>query len=154
MFERLLSFLKELPGRTSDGRGLTVDDPRVAAAALLFHVMDADGDRAADEHARLEEALKSDHGVGQEDLEAVMAAGEEAERSAIDLYAFTSVLNRHLEKAARLELVQRMWEVVYADGEVHEIEDNVMWRVAELLGIDSQERIALRMQARNLSDEI
>jgi uncharacterized tellurite resistance protein B-like protein len=37
-----------------------------------------------------------------------------------------------------------MWEIVYADGELHELEDNVVWRVAELIGVDSRERIALR----------
>ncbi len=37
-----------------------------------------------------------------------------------------------------------MWEIVFADGEVHEFEDNVVWRVAELLGVSSRDRIRLR----------
>ena len=37
-----------------------------------------------------------------------------------------------------------MWEIVFADGRVSEFEDNLMWRAADLLGVSSRERIALR----------
>jgi uncharacterized tellurite resistance protein B-like protein len=37
-----------------------------------------------------------------------------------------------------------MWELVYADGEVTEFEDNVLWRAADLLGISSRDRIDLK----------
>ena len=33
---------------------------------------------------------------------------------------------------------------VYADGQVSEFEDNVMWRAADLLGVSSHDRIDLR----------
>ena len=39
-----------------------------------------------------------------------------------------------------------MWDIAYADGRVSEFEENVVWRVAELLGISSRERIALRQE--------
>jgi len=44
----------------------------------------------------------------------------------------------------RLRLVEMMWTVAYADGAVSEFEDNLIWRVADLLGVPSTERIALR----------
>jgi len=37
-----------------------------------------------------------------------------------------------------------MWEIVFADGRVNEFEDNLMWRAADLLGVSSRDRIALR----------
>ncbi len=40
-----------------------------------------------------------------------------------------------------------MWDVVYADGELHELEDNTLWRVSELLGVDGRERVLARQQA-------
>lgn len=148
MFERLFSFLKELPGSGTGRLVPSEDDPRVAAAALMFHVMDADGERADDERARLEKSLTEAYDIDRSELQSILSAGEEAEREAVDLYAFTSVLKRHLDKEARLEFIRLMWEIVYADGELHEVEDNVMWRIAELLGIDSQERIALRLSVQ------
>lgn len=147
MLERLLSFLKDLPVGASGAFG-GKDDPKVAAAALMIHVMDADGERQQPELGRLKEMLTEHYGVQGEALEALFRAGEKADREAIDLYAFTSVLKRHLDADARAEFIGIMWEVVYADGELHELEDNTVWRVAELIGVDSRERILSRQRAQ------
>jgi uncharacterized tellurite resistance protein B-like protein len=37
-----------------------------------------------------------------------------------------------------------MWEIVFADGQVDEFEDNIVWRAADLLGVSARERIELR----------
>lgn len=147
MFDRILSFLNDLPGSRDDGRP-TEDDPRVAAAALLFQVMDADGVRDEGERKSLKSALSDTYGISGAELESLMKAGEEAEGEAVDLFAFTSVLKRHLDERARVEFIRLMWEVVFADGEMHELEDNLVWRVAELIGVDSRERIAMRQQVQ------
>ena len=147
MIERLLSFLKELPGAHS-GALVSKDDPKVAAAALMIHVMDADGVRQASEVSRLKQMLSEHYGVKGETLEALFRAGEQADQEAIDLYAFTSVLKRHLDDEAKAEFIGIMWEIVYADGELHELEDNTVWRVAELIGVDRHERIASRQRAQ------
>jgi uncharacterized tellurite resistance protein B-like protein len=53
---------------------------------------------------------------------------------------------REVDEAGRLRIVEMMWEVVYADGEVSEFEDNVVWRAADLLGISSRDRLELKHQ--------
>ena len=37
-----------------------------------------------------------------------------------------------------------MWQIAFADGRVTEFEDNLIWRAADLLGVSSHERLALR----------
>jgi len=37
-----------------------------------------------------------------------------------------------------------MWEIVYADGQRDELEDNLIWRAADLLGVSTRERVELR----------
>ena len=55
---------------------------------------------------------------------------------------------RNLDKEQRLRLIELLWELVYSDGVRHELEDNVVWRISELLGVDSRERIALRQSVK------
>ncbi|WP_173933437.1 TerB family tellurite resistance protein [Chelativorans sp. Marseille-P2723] len=148
MFERIFRFLKDLPGGEDRSRRPVEDDPRVAAAALLTHIMSADGIRSKDERARLKEALSRAYNVSGAELKVLMQAGEKAEAEAVDLYVFTSVLKRHLDEDARAEFIRLMWEVVFADGEMHELEDNLVWRVAELIGVDSRTRVTLRQKIR------
>jgi uncharacterized tellurite resistance protein B-like protein len=148
MIDRLLSFLRQLPASSPKDAGLARDDARVAAAALMVHVMDADGVRRDAEKDSLLEALSETFDIDGTGLEELFRAGEEADREAIDLYAFTSVLKRKLDEAARSQFVELLWQIVYADGERHELEDNLVWRVAELIGVDSRERIEARRRVQ------
>ncbi|WP_292897685.1 MULTISPECIES: TerB family tellurite resistance protein [unclassified Nitratireductor] len=146
MFDSILSFLKDLPGSSRQATVKPEDDPRVAAAALLFHVLDADGIREASEVEKLRETLSSTYNLTGVELEKILKAGEKAEQEAIDLYAFTSVLKRHLDADARKAFIGLMWGIVFADGEMHELEDNLVWRVAELIGVDNRDRVILRQE--------
>ncbi|WP_315926165.1 TerB family tellurite resistance protein [Mesorhizobium sp. SP-1A] len=143
MFERMLSFLKDLPGATGHRPGRE-DDARIAAAALLYHVMAADGVRHDAEWERFKTILAETYSVSGAELDALAAAGEKADSEAVDLYAFTSVLKRHLDHDARKAFIGLMWELVYADGELNELEDNTVWRVAELIGVESRDRVEAR----------
>lgn len=156
MFDRLLSFIKGISdGRPAD-RPIVADDPRVAAAALMFHIIDADGVRDKAEHRQLRRTLAGAYDLKGPELERIVADGEAAEREAVDLYAFTSILKRDLDDDARIEFIGLLWEMVYADGERHELEDNLVWRIAELIGVSSRDRVNMRLKVRNelgLDDE-
>jgi uncharacterized tellurite resistance protein B-like protein len=146
MFERVLAFLKDLPVGAAAGRAGD-DDPRIAASALLYHVMNADGVRQDSEWERFKAILSENYAVTGAALDQLARAGEEADNEAIDLYAFTSVLKRHLDVDARKAFIGLMWDIVYADGELHEMEDNIVWRVAELIGVERRDRIEARRRA-------
>ncbi len=148
MFDRFLDFLNQLPGDGSKSDRADGDDPRIAAAALLTHIMEADGERSAEERNMLKTLLSETYGLKGSDLEKLVEEGEEANRDAVDLYSFTSVLNRHLDHDGKLEFIALMWDMVFSDGVLHEIEDNLVWRVAELIHVERDQRIGLRLAAQ------
>lgn len=148
MLDRLKAFINSLSDHPRR-KAPQADDPRVAAAALMFHVIDADGVRDDAERRRMADMLAGAYALTGDDLERVMAAGEEADREAVDLFAFTSVLNRVLDGAAKVEFIGILWELVYADGEMHELEDNIVWRVAELIGVSPRDRVLERRRVRD-----
>ena len=76
-------------------------------------------------------------------------AAKLAQSDAVDMYRFTSILKTEMQEDERRALIEDLWEMVYADGEVHEFEDNVVWRVAELIGIQSRERMVLKQRVLN-----
>ena len=147
MLERLKSFLGALPGKSGAGEA-GADDPRVAAAVLLLMIADADGDRGQEERAMLRQTLAETYALSRKQTERIVASAEIAGNEAIDLFAFTSVLNRALDEAGRIEFVGLLWEMVYADGEMNEIEDNLVWRVAELIGVAARDRVRMRRLVR------
>ncbi|MFN3546262.1 MAG: TerB family tellurite resistance protein [Mesorhizobium sp.] len=154
MFDRFITFLKDLPGAGNARERGDPDDPRLAAAALMVHVMEADGIEAAAERATLRDALTRAYGLTGRELDQFVRRAEAQVHQSVDLYAFTSVLKRHLDEKARIEFIGIMWEIVFADGEMSELEDNIVWRVAELIGVDRRDRVAMRQKADpNRADE-
>lgn len=148
MLERLKSFLGALPGKGGAG-AVDADDPRLAAAVLLLIVADADGEMVEAERTVLRQALAETYALSPERVAAIVASAQAARNEAIDLFAFTSVLNRALDEAGRVEFVGLLWEMVYADGEMHEIEDNLVWRIAELTGVSARDRVLMRRRVRD-----
>jgi len=122
------------------------NDHRVAAAALMVHVISIDGAPKEVEWHKLRALLEARFDLDTKQVDQLLTLAARAEGEAVDLYRFTSLLNRAVNKAGRLRIVEMMWELVYADGEVTEFEDNVLWRAADLLGVDSAERIEIRQR--------
>lgn len=154
MFDKFFSFLDTLgDGGKSKVDAYSPDDPRLSATALMYHVIHADGVLRKVESERLEEFVRAENEIDGNELRKFLKAAEAACDEAVDLYRFASSLMRNLDKEQRLHLIELLWELVYSDGERHELEDNVVWRISELLGIDSRERVTLRQRVESRADK-
>jgi len=144
MLQAFKQFLSDLTASEIDGQGFRSDDYRLAAAALLIHAAMIDGTMSEAESNKLHGILMVRFGVDEAAARDLVSAATEAERDAVDLYHFTSRLNRSLDDAGRQQIIEMMWQIAHADGRVSEFEDNLIWRAADLLHVSSQARIELR----------
>jgi uncharacterized tellurite resistance protein B-like protein len=150
MLDAIKSFLSDLTGEAGK-RDLDEGEDRLAAAALLYHATAVDGEVSGEERKILANLLMRQFELDADEAATLLAEAEQADKEAVDLYGFTSVLKRRLDEADRERIVEMMWKLVYADGNVHEFEDNLIWRVAELLAVPSQTRIRLKQAVRDAS---
>lgn len=142
MFESIKTLFNDLTGQ---GRTAEPEiDERLATAALLVHTLAVDGEVSSRERKVMHEALMHAFRLSRAETDDLIGRARAWDAEAVDLYGFTSVLKRRLDPAGRERVIELMWEVVYADGGVHEFEDNMVWRVAELLGVSARDRIRLR----------
>jgi uncharacterized tellurite resistance protein B-like protein len=146
-------FIREITLGESGKTTFAEDDKRLAAAALLFHLVDVDGVIEESESRTLREILQSHFELSDAETDELIKAAKQRDNEAVDLYGFTSVLKRTTDEAERLAIVEMMWQIVYADGHVHEFEDNTIWRVAELLGISTRDRMTLRQKVAKSAPE-
>jgi len=124
------------------------DDQRLAEAALMFHVIAADGEITKAEEGRMKELLSERYDLSGAEFAELYEAAQMADAEAVDLYRFTSLLKARLDRDQRIAIIEHMWEMVFADGEMHEFEDNVVWRIAQLLEVETQDRIAMKQRVR------
>jgi len=144
MFESLKSFIAEFVEGDKHPSQFADDDYRLAAAALLVHAATIDGDMSQAERNRLHVVLQRHFNLNDAATVELIEKATAAEHEAVDLYHFTHSLNRALDEPGRARVVEMMWEIVYADGKRDELEDNLLWRAADLLGVSTRERVALR----------
>ena len=119
-------------------------DYRLAATALLVHAAGIDGAMSEAERTKLHAVIKQHFTLDDAATDELLAEATKAEQQSVDIYRFTSGLNRSLDEAGRARIVEMMWQIVFADGRMTEFEDNLIWRAADLLGVSQHERIALR----------
>src|SRR6266853_788522 len=150
MFESFRKFLPEVSEGRRHPAHFEHNDYRLAAAALLVHTAAIDGNMSDLERNKLHAVVKRQFDLDEATTDELVAEATEAEHEAIDLYHFTSLINRALDEDGRRRVLEMMWEIVYADGRVTEFESNLIWRAADLPGISSRERIEL---GRRVADE-
>jgi uncharacterized tellurite resistance protein B-like protein len=144
MFEAFKSFVAEFVDGEKHPSQFGDDDYRLAAAAMLVHAAAIDGEMSQSERDKLHAVIKQHFALDDATTDELITKATAAEHEAVDLYHFTHLLNRALDEAGRARIVEMMWEIVYADGQRDELEDNLIWRAADLLGVSTRERIELR----------
>lgn len=145
MLDKLRTFISDIVAPSgSENRAFADDDYRLAATALLIHVISLDGEPSETEKRKLHSLLEYRFELDPGTADRLIADATRVEGEAVDLYHFTSVIMRSVNEEGRLRIVEMMWELVFADGNVTEFEDNIVWRAADLLGVSQRDRIHLK----------
>lgn len=144
MLRAISQWIGKLSRAGEEDPAFAAADPRLAVASILVHIIAVDGVVTDEERRRLHHVLRDHYDLSDADTDALIAEATRRDDEAVDLYSFTSILKRELDEDGRRDVVELMWHMVYADGVVTEFEDNVVWRVAELIGVSSRERMIIK----------
>jgi uncharacterized tellurite resistance protein B-like protein len=137
MFEHILSLLAGEPG-ASESRNF--DQLQVAVAALLVHCAAMDDSFDADERRTIERLLGEGFKLEPDAVRSLLKAAERRAEDSTQLYPFTRVVIDRLDESGRIQLIEMLWEVAYADGVLHPDEDALVRRIAGLLYVSDHDR--------------
>jgi len=124
--------------------GAGPDDVQVAAVALLVESAVMDGGFDDAERATIGALIEQRFGLAGADVEALIEAGSAAVEKSHQLFAFTRVLKQGFDFEERRNMIEMLWEVAYADGELHDFEANLVRRVSGLLHVSDRDSGAAR----------
>lgn len=145
MINRIKSFLSGLKARQGEPLGEDGDDQvRLCAAALLVEVAWLDQDFDDGERRHIVELLGGRFGLTTEEAETLVAAAEEKVHAATQILPFTRLIKDRFSHVERIEMVEMLWQVVYADGVLHDHEAALMRQIGGLVYVSDQERGAAR----------
>ncbi len=151
MLDKLKTFLDAIKSGGADAAsGESAADPaRDAAAVLLVKAATYDGGAEETELAIVRQLLSARFDLSADDVATLIDDATQSADDSVDLYSFTKVVRETFDEDERIELVEMMWEVVHADGVVHDHEASLMRRVAGLLYVEDRDSGAARKRARD-----
>ena len=129
------------PVPTAVAANQKIDELHLAAAALLAEVAMADdnGFDDAERHA-ICHLMSSRFGLSERDAAALVSTAEARAADSVNLIGFTRVIKDNYSQQERIELIEMIWEVVYADGVLHDYEDSLLRRIAGLIYVSDRDR--------------
>lgn len=143
----MLKSISQLFKQLLDGQDLghhSATDPSLAIACLLCEVAGADHQVDSAERQAKRHLLSTLLEIEESQAISLIARAEQSNKQAASLYDFTSQL-RELSQQRRFELIQAMWQVANADGQIDPLEDSVIRKTAELLYVDHSEFIRAKL---------
>ena len=139
------SVRKEKP---DESEAKTIDD-KIALGVLLRVVAEEDKKFLPGEKKQIEQILLSYARVAEEDIPCIMRTIEEAARERIDLYRFTSEINRDLEYTARVTILEILFRVACADEELSHKETEIIRKISRLLRLTHKDFIEAKIKIKN-----
>ena len=134
-----------------DARAAGQSDTRrvqIATAALLLEMVRMDERMLDAERQVVVDAMRRALNVSEADTAELLRLAEAQARQATDYFQFTSLINQSFSPEQKEQVIEQLWRVAYADGDLHRYEEHLVRKLAELLYVPHAALIAAKLRAR------
>lgn len=122
---------------------------KLAAAAILVEAALIDGHEDDSDYVLIRRVLAEQFQLSPEESERLVERATQIAHQSVDWNRFTRVLKQGFDAGERLWMMEMLWQVVLADGELHAWEDTLVRQVAALLAVDDRDRALARRRAQD-----
>ena len=122
------------------------EDLKLASTALLLEAACMDGQVDDVEISTVTNLLSDHFELGADEARELVDAGREILANSVELYGFTRTITNSFNHEDRLRMIKMLWNVVYADGILHDFEANLVRRICGLIYVSDRESGVLRKQ--------
>jgi len=144
MIQKLKQMWKKAADSPVDDRQNEVS---LAVAALMVEVMRMDGQLQDTERNEIIKRLQVRFALTSSDVEALIKQATEKVEQALDMHQFTSVVVKGFSTDERLHILTELWAVALADGHVDPYEEQIIRRMADLMGLHHTQFIQAKLAA-------
>jgi uncharacterized tellurite resistance protein B-like protein len=138
VLDRLKAFLA---GQTDAHDAIAGADDKVqlATVALLVEAAQMDSEFGAEERAKIIELVEGRFGLSAAESRELLQAASETVEQAVEVFGFTREIKNAFSPEERIEMMEMLWEVAYADRVLHNLEASLMRRLAGLLHVSDRD---------------
>lgn len=126
---------------------------QLASAALMVEMLHVDAQITEEENRKLRQLIKQRFELSETEIEDLIELAHNEKHEATDYYAFTSLLNSHYSQQQKIQLVEDLWQLAYADDKLDKYEEHLVRRLAELLHVPHRDFIYTKHKSSNQTDD-
>ncbi len=126
---------------------------QLATCVVLLEVAGADNEFSQEECQRILAALRERFDLSQDEAEELIKTAEQRRDETFDLWQFTNQINESCTKEEKLQVIEEVWRVIYADNTLDGHEDYLVHKLAKLLNLTHPQLIDAKMKVREESEE-
>ena len=149
MIGKLKTLFEQIGAKNKDASITSPISKNLITAALMIEVMQADFSLDEREQQAFISVLKLSFDLDENEVIELEELAHAKVEEATSLYEFTRQINDNFSAGEKLELIQNMWRVAFADGEIDRYEDGVIRRVAELIYVAHSDFIRMKLEVKN-----
>jgi len=117
-------------------------------AALIIEVALADKVFDESEVNLLKEMLLKAYTLEASEIQDLIENAEKAVKESTSLYEYTKEVNDNFDYESKLNLVDQLWRIAFADGYLDKYEEHVVRKIADLIHISHNDFIQSKLKNR------
>ena len=140
MLKKFASLFAKAESETDSQHTDHHDELRLAAAILMVESIHLDGEAIDEEIAVVKDVLARHFDLSDEESHDLFEMAQDHQADSVNLHRYTKTIKDRFSEEERVELIELLWEVVYADGEEHALESNLLRRIGGLIYVSDRDR--------------
>jgi len=144
-----MNFFKKI-FKTEESEKPTIDDntSTKACIALLLETSMADEILDESELLALKNTLQKDFQINEDEIDELIDLAKENVEDSTSLYEFTRDINDNFDATERVKLIESMWKIAYADGNIDKYEEHIIRKVSNLIYVAHSDFIKAKLSAK------
>ena len=119
-----------------------------ACIALLLETSMADDLLDESEIKTLKTTLINDFKLEETEIDELIEISKKNVDDSTSLYDFTRDINDNFESEERFKLIESMWKIAYADGNIDKFEEHIIRKVSNLIYVSHSDFIKAKISAK------
>ncbi len=148
-----MNFFKKIFKSEESKKPLIDDKTSIkACVALLLETSMADEVLEESELSTLKETLIKDFNISEEEITELIEISKQNVDDSTSLYEFTRDINDNFDSSERIKLIESMWKIAYADGNIDKYEEHIIRKVSSLIYVAHSDFIQAKLNAKEKNE--
>ncbi len=120
----------------------------IATVVLFLEMIHADFEVLPEENRQLQRILSQQFQFSNNQIQTLLKQAESQRTNRQDIWLFTNSIKKHLSREQKLQLMENLWRLIFADDTVDKYEDSLIRKITTLIGLEHADMIQTKLKVK------